>query len=137
MDAFRAGERSPQEELDTVMAAVGRSELNAFSHLDEAAARVATRSADVTLPFGGLPTAVKELDPVAGWPYTEASLAFADRVSGHDGTMSERLRRAGAVLFGQTTASEFGGLNISVSRLHGVTGNPWDPARTTGGSSAG
>jgi len=38
---------------------------------------------------------------------------------------------------GATTASEFGGLNVSVSRLHGVTRNPWDRSRTTGGSSAG
>jgi Asp-tRNA(Asn)/Glu-tRNA(Gln) amidotransferase A subunit family amidase len=36
-----------------------------------------------------------------------------------------------------TTASEFGGLNVSVTRLHGVTGNAWDVTRTAGGSSAG
>jgi aspartyl-tRNA(Asn)/glutamyl-tRNA(Gln) amidotransferase subunit A len=41
------------------------------------------------------------------------------------------------VLVGQTTASEFGGLNVSVSLLHGITRNPWDLTRTTGGSSAG
>ena len=38
---------------------------------------------------------------------------------------------------GQTTASEFGGLNVSVSRLHGVTHNPWRRGRTVGGSSGG
>ena len=137
MDAFRAGQRSPTEELDAVMGAIQGSELNAFCHLDEDAARQRAGSADVDLPFGGLPLAVKELDPVAGWPLTEASLALQDRVADHDATVIQRLRQAGAVLCGQTTASEFGGLNIGVSPLHGVTGNPWNPARTTGGSSAG
>jgi aspartyl-tRNA(Asn)/glutamyl-tRNA(Gln) amidotransferase subunit A len=40
-------------------------------------------------------------------------------------------------LVGQTTASEFGGLSVGVTKLHGVTRNPWNPAKTTGGSSAG
>ena len=52
---------------------------------------------------------IKELEPVAGWPYTEASLVFTDRVADHDSTQVTRLRAAGAVLAGQTTASEFGG----------------------------
>ena len=72
--------------------------------------------------------AVKELDRVAGWPAADASLVFAGRVADHDSTFVTRLRGAGAVLVGQTTSSEFGGLNVSVSRLHGVTGNAWDPA---------
>ena len=41
------------------------------------------------------------------------------------------------VKVGQTAASEFGGLNVSVSRLHGVTHNPWQQGRTAGGSSGG
>ncbi len=51
--------------------------------------------------------------------------------------MVTRLRSAGIVPVGMTTASEFGGLNVSVTRLHGVTGNAWDPTRTAGGSSGG
>ena len=137
VDAFRSGDRSPVEELDACLTAIDASELNAFCHLDVDAARASAAGADVQLPFGGLPVAVKELEPVAGWPYTEASLVFADRVADHDSTQIERLRASGANLFGQTTASEFGGLNVSVTKLHGVTRNPWDPTRTTGGSSAG
>ena len=137
VDAFRSGDRSPLEELDATLAAIDASSLNAFCHLDVDAARERARTADVSLPFGGVPMGVKELDPVAGWPYTEASLVFADRVATHDGTVIERLRAGGANLVGQTTASEFGGLNVSVTKLHGVTRNPWDPSRTTGGSSAG
>ena len=48
-----------------------------------------------------------------------------------------RLRAAGAVLAAQTTASEFGGINCTSTELHGTTRNPWDPARTPGGSSGG
>jgi aspartyl-tRNA(Asn)/glutamyl-tRNA(Gln) amidotransferase subunit A len=137
VDAYRSGERNPVEELEATIAAVESSSLNAMAHLDLDAARERARSADTSLPFGGVPVAVKELDPVKGWPYTEASLVFADRVAEYDSTMVTRLRAGGVVPFGQTTASEFGGLNISISKLHGVTHNPWQPGRTTGGSSAG
>jgi Asp-tRNA(Asn)/Glu-tRNA(Gln) amidotransferase A subunit family amidase len=137
VDAYRAGERKPADELDTVLAAIERSDLNAFSHLDSEGARTAAAAADVSLPFGGVPIGVKELEPVAGWPATEGSLVFADRVADRSTTMVERLDAAGVVKVAQTTASEFGGLNVSVTRLHGVTHNPWRPGRTAGGSSGG
>ncbi|HET6795414.1 MAG TPA: amidase [Acidimicrobiales bacterium] len=137
VDAFRRGERSPTDELESVLAAIADSDLNAFCHVDEEGARRQAGRADTSLPLGGVPIAVKQLDPVAGWPLTEASLVFADRLSSYDGTVVERLRRAGAVLVGQTTASEFGGLNVGTSLLNGTTSNPWDRTRTPGGSSAG
>ncbi len=137
VDAFRAGERRPLEELDACLGAIERSDLNAFSYLDADAARERAARADVSLPFGGVPVAVKELEPVEGWPATEASLVFRDRVATHSGTMIDRLRAGGANLFGQTTASEFGGLNVSTTKLHGTTGNPWQLDRTAGGSSGG
>ncbi|HEV2370245.1 MAG TPA: amidase family protein, partial [Acidimicrobiales bacterium] len=130
VDAFRAGERSPREELEATLSAIEASDLNAFCFVDADAARDAAGEADIELPFGGVPLAVKQLDPVEGWPLTEASLVFADRVATYDATSVERLRRAGAVLVGQTTASEFGGLNIGVTPLNGVTRNPWDITRT-------
>ena len=138
VDAFRSGERSPVDELEATLAAIEASELNAFSHIDAERAVENARTADVSLPFGGVPMGVKELDTVAGWPSTDASLVFKDRIASFDSTMVRRLReRGGANLIGQTTASEFGGLNVSISRLNGVTGNPWDPTRTAGGSSGG
>jgi len=137
VDAFRAGTVQPSEVLDASLDAIDASGLNAFSHLDAEAARTVAAAADVTLPFGGLPIAVKELEPVAGWPYTEASLVFRDRVATQDSTQVTRLRAAGAVLVGQTTASEFGSVNYTSTKLHGTTGNAWAPARTPGGSSGG
>lgn len=137
VDAFRAGERSPLEELDATLAAIEASELNAFSHLDPERARETAASADVSLPLGGLPIGIKELEPVEGWPATHASLVFKDAVGDHDGLQVTRLRAAGVVPVGMTTASEFGGLNVSATKLNGVTGNAWDPTRTAGGSSSG
>jgi Asp-tRNA(Asn)/Glu-tRNA(Gln) amidotransferase A subunit family amidase len=137
VDAFRAGERSPKEELEAVLAAVERSSLGAFCYVDSADARTAAADSDVALPFGGVPIGVKELEPVAGWPHAEASVVFADRVADHSTTMVRRLDAAGVVKVGQTTASEFGGLNVSVSKLHGITHNPWRTGRTAGGSSGG
>ena len=137
VDAYRAGTISPTEALEGSLAAIADSKLNAVCFVDEEQAREAAASADVQLPFGGVPIGVKELDPVEGWPQTEASLVFKDRIAEYDGTMTARLRRAGAVLVGQTTASEFGGINCTYTRLHGATSNPYDLERTPGGSSGG
>ena len=137
VDAFRDGTITPTEALDLTLDAVERSGLNAVSHVDADAARAAAASADVSLPFGGVPIGVKELDPGDGWPFSEASLVFKDRVADHNSTMGDRLLAAGAVFAVQTTASEFGGVNCTSTKLHGSTGNPWDPARTPGGSSGG
>ena len=96
VDAFRRGERSPAEELEAVYAAIDASPLNAFSHLDREQATLAAGVADVSLPFGGVPIGVKELDEVAGWPYTHASVPFA-RPDRHrhldDGAAHPRPRR--------------------------------------------
>ena len=131
VDAFRAGDRSPVEELDATLAAIAASELNCFSLVDAERARAAAVDADLSKPFGGVPTGIKELESVAGWPRTEASLVFKDRIGTYTATNVERLLdRGGAVPVGQTTASEFGGLNVSTTRLNGVTHNPWRFDRT-------
>ncbi|MBA2326485.1 MAG: amidase [Actinobacteria bacterium] len=137
VDAFRAGERSPVEELDVALAAIEGSELNAFAHLDVESASGTAARADVTLPFGGVPIGVKELDSVAGWPKTEASIPLKDRVADRDSVLVQRVRAAGAVLPGLTTSSEFGGVNLTRTNLHGATRNPWNLEHTPGGSTGG
>ena len=137
VEAFRRGERSPVEELEAVYRAIGSSTLNAFGHLDPERAFAAARSADVNLPLGGVPIGVKELDQVAGWPDTEASVPLSHRVSDFSSVMVDRLVGAGSVLVGQTTASEFGGVNVTRTVMHGATHNPWRHGRTPGGSSGG
>ena len=138
VDAFRRGDRSPVEELVATYAAIHASDLNAFSFLAQEQAFAAARTADVWLPFGGVPVGVKELDQVEGWPNTHACVVFKDDIADHTALNAGRIRdNGGAVLVGLTTASEFGGVNVTRTVLNGVTHNPWQHGRTPGGSSGG
>lgn len=98
VDAFRSKDRSPVEELQASLAAIERSNLNAFSFLDPQGALERAKSADVTKPFGGVPLGVKELDAVNGWPYTEACVVFADRKATHTSVMVQRATEIGGIL---------------------------------------
>jgi Asp-tRNA(Asn)/Glu-tRNA(Gln) amidotransferase A subunit family amidase len=137
VDAFRSKELTPLEALDASIEAITHSPLNVASHTDFERARKEAKNADVSLPFGGVPFGVKELERVKDWPFTDASMIFKDRVSDYDATSVTRLRATGALLAVQTTASEFGGLNCTSTELHGTTRNPWNQTRTPGGSSGG
>ena len=141
VDEFRAGHRHPVEEMRASIAAAEANKkagLNAFSFIDPERALVAAARADVDLPFGGVPLAVKELEAVAGWPDTEASVAFANRRGSHTSLQVERLTREGGMIpYAMTTASEFGGVNVTRTLLNGSTHNPWQHGRTPGGSSGG
>ena len=139
VDAFRSGERSPTEELDATFAAIDASQLNAFVHLDrERACRVAA-TADVTKPFGGVPDRHQGAgsgraagrSARARWSSPIASPTALRTPSSASSIAAVRCRSA------RPTASEFGGLNVSVTKIHGVTHNPWRFGRTVGGSSAG
>lgn len=138
VDAFRAGDRSPLEELDATLATIEASNLNCWSHLDPERARAAAKDADLTKPFGGVPTGIKELEGVEGWPDTGGSLVFKDRIASETSHHVQRLfDNGGVVPVGLTTSSEFGGLNVSVTKLNGVAHNPWNYDKTVGGSSGG
>lgn len=138
VEAFRRDEHSPVEELAATFAAIDASDLNAFSHVHREQAMEAAEQADVRKPFGGVPIGVKELDQVEGWPDTHASALYRHAVAGQTSTNVARVRDVGgAVLVGQTTASEFGGVNCTRTVLNGVTHNPWQHGRTPGGSSGG
>ena len=138
VDEFRSGRRSPAEELQATLDAIDASSLNAFCFIDREQAEASARTADVSKPFGGVPIGVKELDSVLGWPDSHASVPLRHQVGGHTATQVQRMRDdGGAVLVGQTTASEFGGVNVTRTVLHGTTHNPWQHGRTPGGSSGG
>ncbi|MEY3806854.1 MAG: hypothetical protein RIR69_1666 [Actinomycetota bacterium] len=138
VEEFRAKRRSPREEMQATLDAIAASDLNAVAYLDAEGALERASRADVTLPFGGVPMGVKELDSVEGWPATEASVPLSDRIAEHTSIPVERITRdGGTIAFGLTTASEFGGVNLTRTVLHGATKNPWDTTRTPGGSSGG
>jgi aspartyl-tRNA(Asn)/glutamyl-tRNA(Gln) amidotransferase subunit A len=137
VDAMRKGEITALEAVDSCLAATDESELNAFSYVDADAARRAAQSADPNLPLGGLPFAVKELEQVESWPYTHASVVFRHSRAEGDSIQVSRLRAAGAIPIGLTTASEFGFVGYTSTKLNGTTRNPWHGDRTPGGSSGG
>ncbi len=85
----------------------------------------------------GFPHAVKDLQAVAGLPYTSGSLMFADRVAQQDSALAAKLRSAGVVFIGKTNTPEFGLGSQSYNPVFGATGSAWNPALTSGGSSGG
>ncbi|MFF1926053.1 amidase [Streptomyces sp. NPDC058221] len=118
------------EELDPDLGAV------THTRFDAARAEVAAGLPDG--PLNGVPILVKDLGTdVAGLPATGGSRLFADATARHDSELVARYRRAGAVVLGTTNTPELG-LNASTEpALFGPTRNPWNTARSPGGSSGG
>lgn len=97
----------------------------------------AARPAGAPLPLDGVTVAVKASLPVAGMSTTAGSRAFASQITARDGVVAARLRRAGALVVGQTNMDEFGIGVRTCNGAHGATRNPWSAAHTPGGSSGG
>ena len=138
--AVRAREVTPSEVLDEAIARADRvnPRLNALAARDYERARESARTVAADGPLAGVPVLVKDLGPpLAGVPMTMGSRYFASYVPQADHEFLTRLKSAGTVLFAKTTAPEFGLLPYTESALFGPTRNPWDLARTPGGSSGG
>ncbi len=113
-----------------------------FTYPEEAlekarAAEAAVMRGDMLGPLHGVPIAIKDLTPTRGKRTTLGSYAYEHWVPEEDATIVEALTGAGAVLVGKTTTPEFAYSSFTESPLWGITRNPWDPARTPGGSSGG
>ena len=90
-----------------------------------------------TDPLAGLPTAIKDLHAAQGMINSEGSPLFADAVSQVDDPHVARMRAAGAIFIGKTNVPEFGLGSHSYNPVFGVTGNPYAPHLSAGGSSGG
>ena len=118
-------------------------QINAFVNRTPEQALAAAREAECAIAVGeegaiaGLPVSVKDLVPVAGVPWTFGSRPFADNVVDFDAPSVERIRQAGGCIIGKSTTSEFGCKAVCDSPLSGITRNPWDLTKTSGGSSGG
>ena len=145
--ALRRRELSAVEALDAVLERADRIEgpLNPYAvRLDERARRAA-EAADAVLSCGGglggpllgVPMTIKDSHWLAGVTSAVGSHSLADFVPGETCAAVERLQAAGAVIYAKTTTPEFCYFGITDSPLNGRTSNPWDPARTPGGSSGG
>ena len=132
---------SPVELTQSVLERIDETEprVHAYATRLDKMALASARSAETAIsagdyrgPLHGIPIALKDLFYVAGVPTSAGSDVLSDFVPGHDATVTERLRQAGAVCVGKTVTHEFAyGQNAAPTR------NPWDLERTPGGSSAG
>jgi Asp-tRNA(Asn)/Glu-tRNA(Gln) amidotransferase A subunit family amidase len=138
--AFAAGSDSPRELLERCIAVIDEidRDVQAFEYIDLAQAR--TRADESTARYrdgkpkssiDGIPFGVKDIIETADMPTGMGSPLFAGYRSGRDAASVAALREAGAVIVGKTVTTEF------ASVVAGKTHNPWDYARTPGGSSSG
>ncbi|HHU10404.1 MAG TPA: amidase [Intrasporangiaceae bacterium] len=94
-------------------------------------------SGEPVRPLEGLPVVVKDLEDTAGMRSTYGSVLHAEHVPERDTLVVERLRAAGAVIYGKSNTPEGGTGSHTYNRVFGTTTNPYDPTRTAGGSSGG
>ncbi len=144
---YRSRQTSPTEATKAVLARVAKANpvLNAFAHLaEEDALASAAASTDrwhrgePCGPLDGVPATVKDLVLAKGWPTRRGSRTVdPNQAWDVDAPATARLREAGAVLLGKTATPEFGCKGETNSPLTGITRNPWNPAKTPGGSSGG
>jgi amidase len=142
----RAGALSAVELLDAHLERIDalNPAVNAVVTVVPDAARAAARAADrrhaagePLPPLHGLPIAHKDLVDTAGVRTTYGSPAYRDHVPDADELLPQRLRAAGAILIGKTNTPEWGAGSHTFNPVFGPTRNPWDPARSAGGSSGG
>ncbi len=144
--ALKRGDVGARELLDHYLARIERLNpaLNAVVTLDVERARRAADAADAarargaTLgPLHGLPMTIKDTLETAGLRTTAGATLLAGHVPGSDATVVERVRAAGAVIFGKTNTPTFAADVQTYNPIFGITRNPWHGERTCGGSSGG
>jgi aspartyl-tRNA(Asn)/glutamyl-tRNA(Gln) amidotransferase subunit A len=121
-----------------------QASLNAFFFLMPERAMAAARQAEAAVmrgdPLGclhGVPISIKDLIAIGGERFAFGSRCMADNIAAADAPSVERVKKAGAIVIGKTTTSEFGCKGVGDSPLTGITRNPWNLNKTPGGSSAG
>jgi amidase len=145
--ALRAKKISAVELLDLYAARIAKYDktLNSLCVIDLDAARKRARAADrgsrrsdgKTLPLTGLPMTVKESFDLAGFPTTWGLGEHKNRLATRNALAVERLVRAGANVFGKSNVPTLLADWETNNPVYGKTVNPWDLARTPGGSSGG
>lgn len=147
LEAYRTKTLSPVEATRAALSAIDRHNdaVNAFVLVDPDGAMAAARESEKRwhdgCPLGpgdGIPTSIKDALWTRGWPTLRGSWLIDEAGPWNEDAPSvARLRESGAVLLGKTTTPEYSWKGVTDSPRYGVTGNPWDPAVTAGGSSGG
>jgi aspartyl-tRNA(Asn)/glutamyl-tRNA(Gln) amidotransferase subunit A len=138
-DLLRRGEVSPAEVLESLEERINAvdDKIGAYLAHDLAAALTEAEKADVNLPLGGIPIALKDLINVEGQQCTCGSKILAGYRAPYTATAIEKLRAHGAIPFGRTNLDEFAMGSSTENSSIQVTRNPWDLSRVPGGSSGG
>ena len=144
--AIARGERTSEEVVERAFRRIAavQEKLNPFCFLYEEEALKLAREADAAVaagrplpPLHGVPIAIKDFTPIAGKRTTRGSHALEHWIPERSPVIVRRLQAAGAIVVGKTTTPEFAFSSFTESPLWGITRNPWNPARTPGGSSGG
>jgi aspartyl-tRNA(Asn)/glutamyl-tRNA(Gln) amidotransferase subunit A len=132
-------EVSPREALEALHARIEEvdSQIGAYLSLDFDEALKEAERADLALPLGGVPIALKDIISVSGQPCTCGSKILRNYRAPYDATVVRKLRAAGAIPFGKTNLDEFAMGSSTENSSAKTTRNPWDLARVPGGSSGG
>jgi amidase len=143
-EMLRAGEVSPSELVRLCLDRIARldPQLNSFRTVFAEKALLEAEQAEARLRGGeerrllGVPIAIKDCVDVVGDVTTYGTDGF-DQPAKADSEIVRRLREAGAILVGKTTLPELAICGFTETATWGVTRNPWNPQRTSGGSSGG
>src|SRR2546426_8364838 len=136
---LRRREVSPREVLESLHARISEVDppIEAYLSIDFETAAKQAESADVNLPLGGVPLAIKHAISVVGQPCTCGSKILRNYRALYDATVIRKLRAAGAIPFGKTNMDEFAMGSSTENSAIKLTHNPWDLSRVPGGSSGG
>lgn len=134
-----AGEITPTAILENLASKIAARDVKTGAYLshDLKSALAEAATADLSLPLGGIPIAIKDNINVLGQPCTCASKFLENYIAPYDATVIQKLRAAGAIPFGRMNQDEFAmGSSTENSALQ-KTCNPHDSSRIAGGSSGG
>ena len=139
-ELVRTREVTPVELVDAAIERIQKvnPELNAVVTPLYDQARETARTGLAQGPFAGVPYLMKDIGAfLAGAPMSLGTALLKDYVPDHDSELTLRLKKAGLIMLGKTSTPEFGLLPTTEPRIFGPTRNPWNPGKTTGGSSGG
>lgn len=139
-DLLRSGTITSTDIIDDLLAQTSarEGEVGAFLSLDADRIRSAAAKADLSLPLGGIPIAIKDNINALDEPCTCGSKFLAENYrSPYDAGVIKQLRAAGAILFGRTNMDEFAMGSATENSALQTTNNPAAPGHIPGGSSGG
>jgi aspartyl-tRNA(Asn)/glutamyl-tRNA(Gln) amidotransferase subunit A len=144
---LRSREVSAREAIQACLDQINRvdKQIHAFISHDvvdalaqaDAADKTLANGGGATLPLLGVPIAVKDVLAVKGQPLNCGSKILGKFISPYDATAIQKLKAAGAIIFGRLNMDEFAMGSSTENSAFGVTRNPWDTTRIPGGSSGG